>query len=142
MDKKIIRNIRLEIKEDLEYLSSLKFQREIWIEGMHADLCYEWSSDVVCDYFDGLNMTVIDEPGCGLNLNVSSGVLTEKEAEILKPFNIKFAKYADNSPDYPTKEEYELMLSDPEWIKVTKMAEDVLDKIDFDKMPNDDLKDK
>ena len=43
-------------------------------------------------------------------------------------------KMAQNSPDYPSDEEYKKILSDPKWIYITEMAQEIIKKIDFDKI--------
>ena len=136
MDKQIIRNMRQSIKEQLENLSSLKFQRKVWIANSLPGIWWDWS-DAVCGYFDDLRMSKSDKaPKSGLIYHVNDGILTKAEANIIEPFNDLFDSFVDKYPAFPTIEEYEKILNDPQWIKITKFAVKILKKINFDKLPS------
>ncbi|MFA5820835.1 MAG: hypothetical protein WC873_01905 [Candidatus Gracilibacteria bacterium] len=126
---------RQELKGDLESLSSLDFQRKVWIENSIPGIWWDWA-EAMCGYFDDLGMIYHEQTTRGgLDYHVKIGELTKAESKLLKPFNDLFDKYTRNTPTHPTTEEYEKILSDPEWIEITKLAAKILKQIDFDKLP-------
>lgn len=126
---------RKELKENLEFLASLKFQRKVWVENSIPGIWWDWP-EAICGYFDDLDMEYDKKTHRGgLKYHVEIGELTKTEAKLLKPFNDLFDAFVGKYPAYPTIEEYEKILNDPEWIKITKFAGKALKQIDFDKLP-------
>ncbi len=128
---------RQELKENLQDLSSLDFQRKVWIENSLPEIWWDWV-EAICGYFDDLGMDYDDsKKQVGLEAHVKSGELTSAEADLLRPFNDAFHLYTRDTPNHPTIEEYEKIINDPEWIKITKLAGEILKQIDFDKLPSE-----
>jgi hypothetical protein len=134
MDKQEIAKIwRKRLQGALEDLSSLKFQKKAWVDRTDPNLWWEWR-EVVCGYFDDLLLVERGDRE-GINYHVNQKRLTSQEADILRHFNETFSTYADKTDQPNDNSGYEKILADPEWIKITQMAKEVLEKIDFDKLP-------
>ena len=131
---KLIKNFRSRLKEEFTSFASLEYQSHAWLDN-DPSVFWPWT-EVVCIYFDDLNM--LDREGdvnSGLKHYVRQGILTKEEASLIRQFNDFLNKFIDKTTEPSTTEEYEKILADPEWIKITKLAAKILKKIDFDKLP-------
>ena len=124
--KKIIKNWRKLLQSELEVDSSLEIQKNAILYGK-GPIILDWN-EIISGYFDDRNLSE------GLEWAVNEGFLSNKEADILKPFHEAFKAFLDEGGAEMLDKE---VLKDPKWIQITVLAGEVLERIDFDKLPKD-----
>lgn len=132
MNIEVVKGLRKRIKDELYGFSSLTMQRREWVEKVDQTVWF-WD-EALNSYFDDAFMN--EGENSGLINHLLEGILTQKEVELIEPFNIALEIYASKVGEV-TPEDCKKILKDPEWIKITEMAKEILEKIDFDKLPGE-----
>lgn len=97
-------------------LSNQEYQKKAWIIGGNEEL--NDFDETVCLFFDDCN-PILD--------NYGEYNITKDQYEVLKNFRDQFDNFCDRHDD-PNE-----FIDSPEWAKVMKMAQEVLDAFDYKK---------
>lgn len=116
---------RSHLKATLEEVSDIEFQKNLWLnlfpKENHMIGSYE---DLVSDYFDGMNVTDLKE-------QLSDGIISLQEYELLTPFNTLFNEFVSSSGNDFDYGNPELFWSNPKWKELSLYAKNLLQSIDF-----------
>lgn len=110
IDRKSILNTMLETLRDI---SNKEYQRRVWIRGEGPEV----------DDFDEVVNYFFDEAD-GIVKHYRDFGITERQCKMLKNFRDKFEHFSDDN-NYP-----ELFIDTPEWDKIIRMAQEVLEAFD------------
>jgi hypothetical protein len=137
--EEMIKLWRKNLQGEIEDFSSIEFQTKVWID---KNPNYFWSWDEAYEIYFGDILGIITTRGESYNIKnnilklIKEGFLTKDEASLVSQFSEKLEKYMKNI-DNPSDEKYQEILHDAKWINIIKIAKKLLQKINFEKSPDE-----